>query len=561
MKTINFDDCIKSYDKTLFYKNDFSLDGADPGAIYCTKEMNEQWGGYFYVYVTGDKRTENGNHVAYKCYRSADLSNWETIGQAGEGYSMTVNEDDWAEKFFWAPEVIFNPKDKKFYMYFSASSHLATPTSEYTANEEDKWSGLYLSVAVSETPAGPFVMVSSEDCEGGVNANGDVISRFNPVFNFERKMNIGHTWSAIDISPFFAPDGNMYIYFAKHVDAFHKGICIYGMRMKDMISPDYETLTQLTYPSVKKVENKPGCVDEITEGEFIRDGGVNEGPFMTYHNGYYYLTYSPFGFGSREYSIMQAVSKSPLGPFDKVAREIGNPSLGINETNDYMAGTGHHNFAYADGEIIAVYHAHRDPVCPYDEQKRFKGRVVSVDKMKFVKNERLGYDILMGNGPTASVQPIATVNAKYVNVAHKAMIKSNATKGENYLYDGMFATQKFDWHKQAQFENSANITLSFSEVQSVKAVMVYNSASFDTAFESVDKIEYVLENGDTVMCENVQCSPENVNKDLKFMRQGGSAICVTEELKVKQINISVSKKYSDKSAEIEIGEIVVLAKK
>ena len=76
MKTINFDNCIGSYDKSLFYKNDYSINCADPGALWVSKEMNEEWGGYFYIYLTGEihNKEEVGDKIsAYKCYRSKDL--------------------------------------------------------------------------------------------------------------------------------------------------------------------------------------------------------------------------------------------------------------------------------------------------------------------------------------------------------------------------------------------------------------------------------------------------------------------------------------------------------
>ena len=558
MKTINFDNCIGSYDKSLFYKNDYSIDCADPGALWVSKEMNEEWGGYFYIYLTGEihNKTEVGDKLsAYKCYRSKDLSTWELIGQAQNGGCLEVKDDAWAYRFFWAPEVTYNPADKKFYIFYSAGSKLGDETTEYTANSEDMWSGLYLSIAVSDTPAGPFKMIES------TNADGDVLSRKAPVFNFEKKLNIGHTWAAIDVSPFWDKDGTLYIYFAKHCDKYHKGICVYGMKMKDIITPDYSTLKKLTHASVKSVVGK-GHFDADFSEEEIREGGVNEGPFMTEHNGKYYLTYSPFGYGAREYSIMQAVSDSPLGTFNKVAREIGNPSLGINATNDYIAGTGHHNFAYAGDEIIAVYHAHKDPIQAYVPGGGFKGRVLAVDKMHFVYNEELGYDILMGNGPTTSLQPVARVNATYVNKAMNAKVLSNAVSGEKYINDDLFTTQEFDWYKEAEFEKIAQIELTFDKPEIVKGVMVYNSANYAYAFDKVDKIVYTLADGSQIKMENILCDEANVCSEQQFMRQGGSAIAVTEQdYEVSKIEISITSKYDNSNETIKVSDVCILAKK
>ncbi len=556
MNKLRFSDGIGESDKTLFYKNDFSVTCADPGCIYVSEKDDPVNGGWFYMYSTGHCSPKSGDYAfaAFPCYRSRDFGAWEMIG-AAEGHALKVKASDWAEKFFWAPEVIRDRKSGKYYMYFSAGAKKGDATTEYTSETDDMWACLYLGIAVSDTPFGPFVMAE------GVNLDGDVISGKNPPFNFQKKLGLSHYWSAIDVSPFIAPDGTLYVYFAKHVDKFHKCICVYGMKMKDFITPDYSTVTKLTHPSVLKGAGKAGDVGYFEEGaEKIDEGNVNEGPFMTYHDGKYYLTYSPFGYGSRRYSIMQAVSDFPLGPFTKIRYEEGNPVIGINAVNDYMAGTGHHNFAYTDREMWAVYHAHRDPVEPCDKDGRFKGRVLAVDRVGFVRNEKLGFDILRGFGPTASLQPLAEVNGNCINLARTAKVASSAQGDtQKYLNDGFIAVHPFSAGEEAVFKGNAEITFTFDKPREIHAVMVYNSLNYECAFSKVDSVTLSADVNVYTLCD-VPADPADVNPEKKFMRAGGSAKATFKPVMADKITIEISSKYDGSEDTIRIPEIVILGK-
>jgi hypothetical protein len=77
----------------------------------------------------------------------------------------------------------------------------------------------------------------------------------------------------------------------------------------------------------------------------------------------------------------------------------------------------------------------------------------------------------------------------------------------------------------------------------------------------VDKIVYTLVSGEQVCVENVLCDEANVCREKQFMRQGGSAIAVTDELEVTKIEITVSSKYDNDNETIRISDIAVLAKR
>jgi len=220
-------------------------------------------------------------------------------------------------------------------------------------------------------------------------------------------------------------------------------------------------------------------------------------------------------------------------------------------------------YSKVENEIIAFYHSHTDPVKNSDEQGRFKGRVLSVDKVKFVYNPELGYDVMIGSGPTASPQPIAEVNAKYVNVASKAKITTNAEYGDRFLCDDLFVCQDYAANMHAWFNRNAEIVMEYDKPITLKAVMVYNSYLYEHAFECVDKIVLTGADGEQYVMENIPCNERDVCREGKFMRQGGSAIAVIEEMPVVKVEIYISKKYFEhpESHAIKVSDIKILALK
>ena len=105
--------------------------------------------GKFYLYPTGDNR-------GYDVYRSPDLVHWEKGPRVFESKESGV----------WAPDVLFNPANRKFYLY-------------YTANKR-------IGVAVSDRPDGTFTDI------------GTLID------------------NAIDADMFLDDDGRYYLYYASY---------------------------------------------------------------------------------------------------------------------------------------------------------------------------------------------------------------------------------------------------------------------------------------------------------------------------------------------------------
>ncbi|HHX54277.1 MAG TPA: family 43 glycosylhydrolase [Clostridiales bacterium] len=251
------------------------LVGADPFVFL--------YDGVYYHYATD---APDGYYV----YSSNDLKEWKKLG-----YGLKKG-DVKGEKWFWAPEIL--EADGKFYMAYTADEHLG--------------------MAVSDSPAGPFVQ------------------------NVKRFMS---ERCAIDGDFLVDDDGTVYLYYVR----FDRGNVIYGTRLADNTADLAQRVDTLSIDDETRLLE----VEDKYPWETI-DGRVAEGPFVIKHEGKYYLTYSANGYTCRDYAIGYAVSDSPLGPFVKYE---GNPIL---RRSDKLVGIGHHSFTTSkDGKkLICVYHCH-----------------------------------------------------------------------------------------------------------------------------------------------------------------------------------------------------------
>lgn len=147
---------------------------ADP-YILCYKDT-------YYAYGTsrGD---------GFEVYSSKDLKLWRRAANLA-----LSKEDSYGDKWFWAPEVYYVGKDKKFYLFYSVEEHIC--------------------VATSDSPLGPFVQDEKK-----------------PIL--EEK--------GIDTSVLFDEDGKAYLYFVR----FTNGNVIWCVELKDNLKEiKEETLTQ-----------------------------------------------------------------------------------------------------------------------------------------------------------------------------------------------------------------------------------------------------------------------------------------------------------------------------
>lgn len=75
-------------------------------------------------------------------------------------------------------------------MYFSSASKVndgSVPGAEYSSNATNLFYRFYLGIAISDTPVGPFTLVTAKDYYGEEkpNLNGDIITDINPPINIQ----------------------------------------------------------------------------------------------------------------------------------------------------------------------------------------------------------------------------------------------------------------------------------------------------------------------------------------------------------------------------------------
>lgn len=159
--------------------------------------------GTYYLYGTN---VGNGFDVYY----SKDLAHWERAANLSLSHT-----NSYGEKHFWAPEVYYVEKEKKFYMFYSAEEHIC--------------------MATSDSPLGPF----KQDEQKPVR---------------EEK--------GIDTSVFFDNDGKAYLYFVR----FNDGNVIWCAELTDDLKEiKEETLTEC----FKAEENWELIWPKVVEGPSV----------------------------------------------------------------------------------------------------------------------------------------------------------------------------------------------------------------------------------------------------------------------------------------------------
>lgn len=553
------------YNTELYGMNCVSdVDGADPGVIYVSEDESEEYGGYYYMYTTGSiSYTENGETVlsAFPCYRSKNLYNWENAGAVTGSYALYVKSDDWCAADFWAPEVIRNPADGKYYMYFSASLHANYGVSGF-ADTGYSYDRLYLGVAVADTPAGPFSVINDMDAATGKHI---------PTINFQTGCNLDTVFAAIDASPFFDDNGDLYLYFNKHNDSAHSNFnSVWGMKMNSMTAPDYSTVTALLMPGYTECANGAGEMTALKGAGTSTDrqeGDVNEGPFMLKHNGKYYLTYSSEGYTSTSYSVWQAVSDSPLSGFVKMSFAEGNPVLD-GSLRGYMGGTGHHCFVSAGDNLYIVYHRHTTA----DE---WSGeRVISADRVNFTTNAN-GDEVLVTNGPSTILSWLPESVSGYENLAQVASVSMNNGTGIEYLVDGIlpYATVE-EYNVMTSESGDVTITLSWDKPVDVSSIMIYNAGYMEQAFSKISNIRFKLAETPTwanmdytyAVIENVEVPERFCDADTNYYVACVPTVAEFDSICVTEITITILEcdrlmefdKLGNENLALELSEIVVL---
>lgn len=357
-------------------------------------------------------------------------------------------------------------------------------------------------------------------------------------------------WPAIDVNPVIAGDGTMMLYFSQHVSTFNNGNNVWCIKMKDWISPEWDTLTHVSTPGYVTITQDGSLEGVLGDPTSWPEGTINEGTEVLEHNGKWYFTYSPFGYGSREYAPYVAVSDEPTGPFIKLGTAY-SPIIGIgSEYNDYMSGTGHHVFIKAGDELWILYHCFYNPVSNNDPDGNFLGRCIGADRAYWKYTPELGYDMLYGNGPTYNLQPKPETYTGYTNVAKYATITGNGDFGEiSSLTDGLFTSQPFS--RQWEYGNEKGelqIKLTWDTPVKIVAFHVYNSGNYYKTFKNVDAVKFKLatkpswyQGPETNYCyiKDLPTYVADYNDDYKVVRKGAAAMAQFDEITVTEMTITI----------------------
>lgn len=518
------------YNKDLFYRNDALWAQPDPFILYITDEDSTEYG-YFYLYAT------NWNDKGYKTYRSKDLVYWQDVAPEVGTYCFQEQETDAFNPPYWAPEMIYDDQTDQYYLFYSAAT-----TDGYSGGFTEE---MRIGVATADEPYGPFLGSENNILIKDDQANAAVTEA-------DRG-----SWECIDPSPFIGADGEKYMLFTREKDSYNgiqiteTGVnsAVWVVRMTDWMTPDYATLTRLTAPGYTTVERTEKLDYESTTPR-------NEGGHMyvrKHEDGTatYYLTSSIDGLN--EYTVVQAVSDSPLGPFRKLTEEEGGILLANDHfTWDHIKGPGHHCFVQAGEELLIFYH---------QQENRMIGdswiRTLAVDRVSFVENGK-GQEVMVVNGPTWSLQPQVEIASEYKNIASEATVKVNKGSNAEALTDGVLSIYKeIDFVKEFETNKNTTITLTFDDYREVTGLMVYNSKWFEKAFMHIDRVEFDFKNdeipgGATAYIDNLEFDWQSyVTSARNDMRPGGSAVAVFAPMQVKEIRI-IFKLPVDRPDELQI---------
>ena len=296
---------------------------------------------YLYVYAGND-----GTNI-FRVYTSPDLVHFtprNIIFKWDNEKYANVNG-----RSAWSPNVFYNESDGLFYLFFAA----------YPAGTDSLRNVYY---ATSDSPLGPFTH------------DGPLVPINHSSIN------------EIDGHPFVGYDGKTYMSFSR----YDQGGTIW---FEEVIMKD-GVVTALPETQTRVV---------VSDREWDNDGATRlcEGGFVWKHGGYYYLIYATVRY-DRHYGEAVAVSKNPLGPYEKYDY---NPFLIHNFTLD---GPGDALIIPSpDGEeLYLVYHRH-------NEVGKVHMRQTCVDKIEFVPDPDGGPDILTVRGPSSTPQPLPSHKYRY----------------------------------------------------------------------------------------------------------------------------------------------------
>ncbi len=273
-----------------------------------------RFGKMYYAYAT--QSSSNGKTNNIQVASSKDHQHWKYQGDA------LPQKPKWASKTqnFWAPDVFYDAKLKKFVMFFSADPNELT--------------GKCLAVAYADHPLGPF------------------IEKGEPLLCGEGFQNID-------------PKGFVDAKTGKHL--LYWGSDFKPLKVQEM-TDDWSAF-------------KPGTVPKpiVWPGKDKSYSILIEGSWLDYNKGTYYLYYSGDNCcgDKANYAVMVARANNPLGPFVRLGEFNKTLNSAILEKDSTYLAPGHNSvFTDKKGRKWIAYHA-------IDRSEKQKGRVMCINRIKY----------------------------------------------------------------------------------------------------------------------------------------------------------------------------------
>jgi len=279
---------VNPHDKTLRYVNPLVMENA--GRLADPTVIKYQ--GKYYLYLTGG--LISAGNAAATVWSSDDLVHWQCHKVSIQGGRKIT-----------APTAF----DYKDYVYL-------------TGNDI----GLFR----SHSPLGPFEFFGDFMDEQGQR--------------LERERDPSHGWEdggVFDPAIFVDEDDRVYLYYAGGSTAGIYGVELDSKGLRKFLNtPQHFFRFETTH-----IWERYGNWNEYSEQSWI------EGPWMTKHNGTYYLQYAAPGTDWKTYAVGVYTSKNPLGPY---AYYKGSPIL--LHRGGLINGCAHHSVVEGpDGNLWAIY--------------------------------------------------------------------------------------------------------------------------------------------------------------------------------------------------------------
>lgn len=549
------------YNTELFYQNSCQIPLGDPAILPEPDENGEIW-----YYLTG---TTAGNN--FEMWKTKNFTNWEYLGNI-----YTPPRNFYGVESFWAPQLMYDPDaDWQYYLGEDAGEGKGLYLLCFSARQ--KTGDCQITVTFSKKIDGPYKHCSR------INADGDNVNPSKPIFMMSKLKDLGlyedHIYGPlykegrgfIDACPFIDPvTGEKYMYMVRN-RVVDKSNDVWGIKMKDWITPDYTTTSPLSSYGYTTITQE-------TEYGYQSRNRIDEGPFMYYkdgtdngkNDGKYYLTLSIGDTNDKLYPVCQAIGDSPLGPFTKVQPEHGG-LLACPQTREDIHGCGHHAFFEIGGELFIGYHTYE-----IVDTSRIGSRFFGLDKVEWMYNDQ-GQYIMHSNGPAKNIQPLPSASSGYENLALNASVTvSGKAENQSALNDGLLAHSENDLVKEFSASDDVVITLNFEDYVTARAIMIYNSLDAAKAFENISRIEfyYRKEVNGTLATGMAYINDLGYDKegsriprdyleykeeaDFDQIRPCSSSIAEFDEIEVNCIKIYVKKPTDNKV--VNISEIVVLGR-